>query len=223
MRPGALAIGVLLACALAGCSGYHWKRYNGALGDVRTVAIQPITNHSYEAGAEALVNDALLREFQGRGDLRVVKDPKHADLVLTGTLFPLSTRARSFSSVAFALEYEVVMNIDLSARRANGTVIRFGPGVLTAAEIYLSSSDIEVQRKNRQEALRRISVVIAGRVHDALGEKLVAAAAAPAAASVPAPAPATTPGAAPAEPAAPAPATPTPAPTPAPAPERVAP
>ena len=193
MRRRALAA-LALACALVGCSGYRWLRYGGALGDVHTVAIQPVINHSYEPGAEALVNDALLREFQQRGSVKVVKDPEHADIVLSGALLPLSTRARSFSSVAFALEYEVQMSLDLSARRASGGVIRFGPGVLHGAEIYLASSDVEVQRKNREEAIRRICAVMAERVHDALAEKLIAAAATPA----PAPAPAEPPAPAPA-------------------------
>jgi hypothetical protein len=199
MRPRSLAMLALVAplvCALVGCSGYRWLRYGGALGEVRSIAIQPLNNHSYEAGAEALVNDALLREFQRRGSVRLVKDPEHADIVLSGSLLPLITRARSFSSVAFALEYEVQMSLDLSARRTSGNVIRFGPGVLRGTEIYLASSDVEVLRKNRQEAIRRICAVLAERVHDALAEKLIADAAAPAASLTPA------------KPAAPAPAAP---------------
>lgn len=202
MRARALAtpaLAALLTCAAAACSGYHWQRYGGALGDARTVAIEPVSNHSYDAGVEALVNDALMREFQRRGSVRLSKDPGHADVVLFGTLQPLVTRARSFSSVAYALEYEVTVTLTLSARRSNGSVIHFGPGVLHTSEIYLASSDVEVTRKNREEAIRRTCVVLAERVHDALAEKLLAAA------ETPAPSPSPT-----------APTAPSPAPMPAP-------
>ena len=167
-----LLAAALLASALTGCSGYHWVHYGGALGDVRRVAIMPLSNHSYEPGADAVASDALLREFQRRGGVAVVSDPKDADLVLSGSVLPFGTYTRSFDSIAFALEYQVSMGLELSVRRRDGTAIHFGPGVLRESELYLASSDIEVQRKNREEAIRRLSTVLATRVHDALAEKL---------------------------------------------------
>ena len=38
---------------------------------------------------------------------------------------------------------------------------------------YLASADAEALRKNREEALRRLATVLAGRVYDALYESLV--------------------------------------------------
>ena len=35
-------------------------------------------------------------------------------------------------------------------------------------EIYLASSDVEAGRKNREEALRRISQILAGRIVEAI-------------------------------------------------------
>jgi hypothetical protein len=164
----------LLAGALAACSTYHLVRYTGALGSVHRIAIKPLGNHSYEPGADAMMSDALLREFQRRGDVDIVANPNDADLVLSGSVLPFGTGARSFSSVAFALEYEVSMSIDLQAKQRDGKSIHFGPGVLRASELYLASSDVEVLRKNREEAIRRVSVLLASRVHDALAEKLTA-------------------------------------------------
>jgi len=165
---------VLLAAALAACSTYHLVRYSGALGSVRRIAIKPLSNHSYEPGVDAVMSDALLREFQRRGDVDVVTNPDDADLVLSGSVLPLGTGARSFSSVAFALEYEVSMGVELTAKKRDGKSVRFGPGILRASELYLASSDVEVLRKNREEAIRRVSVLLASRVHDALAEKLTA-------------------------------------------------
>jgi hypothetical protein len=195
-----LLAAALLASALTGCSGYRWVHYGGALGDVRRVAILPLGNKSYEPGADALASDALLREFQRRGSVVVVSDPKDADLVLSGSVLPFGTHTRSFSSVAFALEYEVSMGLELSVRRRDGTSIRFGPGVLRESELYLASSDVEVQRKNREEAIRRLSTVLASRVHDALAEKLSAPAEPARPAASPAAEPGGPPAARPAEP-----------------------
>ena len=52
----------------------------------------------------------------------------------------------------------------------------FGPdrqALREQCERYLASADVEVQRKNRQEALREVSRLVAGRVYDALYESLV--------------------------------------------------
>jgi hypothetical protein len=81
-------------------------------------------------------------------------------------------RRRSFSSILFALEYEVRMELGLSVARRDGTPVPIDPHALTEAERYLASSDVEVTRTNRQEALRRLAGVLAGRVHDALYERI---------------------------------------------------
>ena len=166
---------VLAASALLGCSGYRVVRYGEGLGDVQRVAVEPLRNESYEPGVERLVTDALLREFARRGGVTVVRNPASADLVLSGSVLPLITRSRSFSSVELALEFEVELPLRLAARRADGTAVEFDRSLLRDWELYLASADVEVERKNRQEALRRLSQVIAGRVHDALSERLAAA------------------------------------------------
>ncbi len=167
-RGGAL----LLLAATLGC-GYQWVRYEQGLGDVRRVAIETLRNESYEPGVEMVVTDALLREFLRRGSVRLVETPRAADLVLSGAVLPLQTRGRSFSSAVFALEYEVVLRLALEARRGDGAPVPLHGSTLQEAEIYLSSADVEVTRKNREEAIRRLAGVLAGRVHDVLAEGLV--------------------------------------------------
>ena len=165
----------LLAVALLfglGCSGYQLVRTGESLGDVRRVSIETLRNDSYEPGIDALVSEALLREFLRRGAARLVRDPAQADLVLSGAVRPLNTRTRSGSTSSLGLEYEVELQLDLSATRADGQVLAFHPGILRDREIYLTSANVEATRKNRDEALRRIAGTIASRVHDALTERL---------------------------------------------------
>lgn len=169
------AVLVVAAAGLAGCSGYRLVRYGGGLGDVKRVAVQPLRNQSFEAGIERMVTDALLREFERRGGVTVVRNPAGADLVLSGVVQPLQTRSRSFSSVELALEFEVELAISLSARRPDGSELELDSGLLKEWELYLASADVEVERKNREEALRRLAGLLATRVHDALSEQLAAA------------------------------------------------
>lgn len=179
LPPRALVLAGLLAVAasasLLGCAGYQMVGGGAGLGDVRRIAVQPLANRSYEPGIERMVTDALVREFQRRGGAAVVRDPAGADLVISGTVQPVVTRSRSFSSVELALEFEVELAVDLVAERPDGTAVDLDRSVLRDWELYLASADVEVERKNREEALRRLSTLLATRVHDALSERLATA------------------------------------------------
>jgi hypothetical protein len=170
-----LAVVVFVVGGLSACSSYRMVRHATALGDVQRVAIQPLRNESYEPGVDRLVTDALRREFSRRGGVQLVRNAAGADLVLSGAVLPLTTRSRSFSSVELALEFEVELPLRLVAERPDGRRLDLDRSVLRDWELYLASADVEVERKNREEALRRLSQLLAGRVHDALAERLAAA------------------------------------------------
>lgn len=165
-------MGSLLAVLGAGC-GYKLVSYRGALGDVRRVSISALRNDSMASGYGAVVTDALVAEFQRRGALQVVNDPAQADLLIGGRIASIRAGARSFSSVVLALEYQVTVTIALDITKRDGTKVPIDPGALTESEIYVASPDAEVILTNQQEALRRVATVIAGRVHDALFERLM--------------------------------------------------
>lgn len=169
-----LAVVFLVAGGLSACSSYRMVRHAAALGDVQRVAIPPLRNESFEPGIDRLVTDALRREFARRGGVQLVRNAAGADLVLSGAVLPLTTRSRSFSSVELALEFEVELPLRLVAERPDGTVLDLDSSVLRDWELYLASADVEIERKNREEALRRLALVLAGRVHDALAERLAA-------------------------------------------------
>jgi len=170
-RRGLALASVALALSIGAC-GYSFVRYGGGLGDVRRVAIRGLVNDSYEPGVEAIVSDALTREFRQRGALRLVDDPKAADLVIGGSVKRVEVRPESFDSVLFALEYEVHLELGIVIERRDGSPVVIDPNVLAESELYLASADIEVTRTNRQEALRRLAGLLAGRIHDALYERI---------------------------------------------------
>lgn len=166
MRGLALTV-VLVLFAASGC-GYSIVRYSGGIGDVRSVAVVTPSNASYEPGIERLVADALRREFLKRGAVRLIENPSAADLVLDGRVLPVRGQAQSFTSTVVALEVEVTLALDLAATRRDGADVPIDARALYETERYLASADAEAMRKNREEALRRASQVLAGRVYDAL-------------------------------------------------------
>ena len=161
-----------LVAASLGC-GYTFAGYDAGFQDIRTVAIRTPENATFVPGVEYVVADALRREFLRRGVPRVIEDPAAADLVLDGKVREVRTQGRSFSSVIFTLEYELVLTLDLEARRADGTLLPIGGSALQEAELYLASADVEAMRKNRDEALRRVAGVLAQRVHESLFEAAI--------------------------------------------------
>jgi len=160
----------LLLCA-AGC-GYTLVRQSQSLAGIQTVAIETPRNDSYEPGVELVIADALRREFLRRGAVRVIDASTGADLVLDGEVHRIRTSGRSFDSVVLAVEYELTLSLALRATRPDGSRVPIDARALRETEIYSASADVEATRKNRQEALRHLAVVLAGRVHDSLAESL---------------------------------------------------
>jgi hypothetical protein len=160
---------LVLACAAAGC-GYQLVDYARPEGAKRRVALPTLRNDSYEPGVELLVADALRREFLRRGAFQLSDDPKTADVVISGSVLPLQTQSTSFSSVVLALEFQVSLTLELSARRSDGSEVALDSRSLRETERYLASADVNALRRNREEALRRIASVLAVRVHDEVFE-----------------------------------------------------
>jgi hypothetical protein len=154
-----------------GC-GYSLVRQGGALGDVRTVSIVTPSNETGEPGAEYVVADALRREFLRRGTVRLVEDPSLADLALRSQVRGLYSRPSSVDSVVLAIEYELTLELDLEVRRREGSEVPLDQGALRESERYVTSADVEVTRKNRQEALRQLASVLAGRAYLMLQETI---------------------------------------------------
>lgn len=164
----AIALASLALGAATGCGYRLAGGTEDALASLGAMAILTPRNDSVQPGVERIVADALRRELLRRGGADLTEDPGAAQLVVSGRVLSLATIPRSFSSVAFTLEYEVTMVLFLQAQKADGSPVAIDPTRLVEAERYLSSADPETQRKNREEALRRVSSVVASRFFDTL-------------------------------------------------------
>lgn len=160
--------------SLGGC-GYKLVRPPSAAtggGQALLVSVPPLVNDSFEPGVDALLTDALRREFLRRGGVRLVDASGSADIVIEGRIHPLETFVTSVSSVAAALEHQVEVEVDLRARRSDGTEIQLASTSFVEWELYLESADVQAARKNRDEALRRVASMIATRFHEVLAASL---------------------------------------------------
>jgi len=167
------AILLLVSLGLQPACGYRVPHRGSVSPEAPKVAIETLENDSSEPGLELMVTDAIRRELLARGGMRLVSHPHEADLVVEGSVMPVETRTQSFSSVVLALEYTLTLSLDLELRRADGKIVTLDPLALRDREIYLVSADVEAGRKNRQEALRRVSVLLASRVIDAVDRELL--------------------------------------------------
>lgn len=162
---------LLLGCLL-GC-GYRFVQY-GPDGETRQkISVVTLVNDSAEPGVELLASQALRHEILARGGLGLSSDPSEADFTLRGRVLPIRTASRSFTGVVLAREYEVTLRLELRVdplRPEDGALSRTE---FEATEIYLASADAAVLRKNRQEALRFLSGLLASRVHDAMDRDLL--------------------------------------------------
>lgn len=166
-----LRLTALALIQLAGSScGYKLIDYSEPIAGLGSVAVQTFKNDSYEPGVEFVVADALRREFLRRGAVVLVDDAIDADLVVSGVVEPIVTRARSFSSIALALEWEVSLQLAVFAERSDGTRTLLEGDATRATERYFASADIEATRKNRDEAIRTLASGLASHVHDMLYE-----------------------------------------------------
>ncbi len=167
-RAAAAAL-LALATGSAGGCGYTLVGVSGppALG---RVAVHLLENGSGHAGVERVVADALRREVLGRAGAELVEDDANADWVVTGRVQPLQVVPASLSPVVLTLEYQLSLSLDLHARARDGREVKVDARELRESEHFLSSSDAEAQRKNRDEALHRVSRVLAARFLDRLDE-----------------------------------------------------
>ena len=153
----------------AGC-GYHLRGGGDSLPeDVRTVALTPFVNNTYDAEIELLISSALSSEFSKGSRLMVLPEAK-ADTILTGTLISIDDRPVSFSSNDVASEYRITIKVDALLSRNGGDVVWKGKGIEEVEDYQSVPGDIEETEKNRYEARQKIAVEMANLIYDRLFE-----------------------------------------------------
>jgi hypothetical protein len=160
----------IVSCFLLVFAACGYRLAAGDLRDVGAVAIVTPRNEAGEPGLDRIVADALRRELLRRSGARLAENPATADVVVSGRVLDVETSARSLSSVVLVLEYETNVLLELEATR--GAKKWIAATRLQESERHLASADVEAQRKNRDEAVRRIASVLASRFLDLLGDEV---------------------------------------------------
>jgi len=162
----------LLALTLLGCS-YRFVGYAATHegGKPRRIAVVTLENDSYEPGIELMVSEALRREILSRGGFALVEPGASPDYTLRGRVLRLQTRSESFTGDVLAREYQVTLRFEVRLDGERGRLL--DDELYSAQEVYLASADAAVLRKNRQEALRYLSGLLATRVHDTLDREVL--------------------------------------------------
>ncbi len=133
-----------------------------------SVWIRTFANDTLEPGVELMLGRALRREFLRAGPIRLVEDAASADYSISGRVNSVETASRSFSTGVRALEFRLIMRVRIEVTASDERGLPIRPLALAESEIYLASADIEVSRKNREEALRRLAGLLASRIYDEL-------------------------------------------------------
>ncbi len=142
----------------------------GLPSNVERIQLEPLENRSNVPGLEQMISDALAEEFSRRGQIQPVysDEPGGDALRLGGVIRDAEIRPSALSPVGLALELEISLTVELDLVRAGDGSLVWDDYAVVLTERFLGSQDPGVHDSNRIEALRRMSVELAGRVADAL-------------------------------------------------------
>ena len=103
--------------ALGGC-GYQFVGESTLLPkDSKTIYVEPFVNRSRDVGMEKELTSALRGEFYRRGQLRIVDQVDQADVILSGVVRSLDSSVASVNRRDEVLQFESVLNLDVTLRR----------------------------------------------------------------------------------------------------------
>jgi len=158
----------LAPLAGAGC-GY---RLAGASGDPVPVSVGTLTNDTAEPGVELVLGAALRRELERAGGFRLVERAVPAAYAVRGRVTGVETLGRTFTPGVRALEYTLTVHLELAVTAPGGRPVPLDPFAMRAVDVYFASTDVEIGRKNRDEALRRLAAMLAARIRRELERDL---------------------------------------------------
>ncbi len=153
----------LAALAIFVASGCGYRLAHSPGPDV-PVRVSTLTNDTLEPGVELMLASALRREIDRTGGLRLVERATTSGYQVGGRVLRVETVSRTFTPGVRALEYTVTVQLELRVTGPGGRRVAIDPFAQRASEIYLASTDVQISRKNRDEALRRVAALLADRI-----------------------------------------------------------
>ncbi|MEA3240835.1 MAG: LptE family protein [Pseudomonadota bacterium] len=163
-----LTVFLIVVLFLPACLGYHFRGSGNNLpADIKTVAIIPFGNQTYESLVETYMVNFLVNEFSRSKRLKVVGE-KDADLVISGAVLNISTNSISYVGDDQAYEYRVKVKIEVEARDVRRDFVIWQNKRMTEVEEYHTSGvphDVQIQKRI---AMQKVCKVLAENIHDRL-------------------------------------------------------
>jgi len=135
------------------------------------VDLRPFTNESLVPDGGAYIA-ARLREEMQRSGFRGRFDRSMADYLIEGTLRGIQLNVVSQGAQNYALEYRMTIYVDIRVTEvARGRLLWKEDGLSNSASFY-SGSDFQYTQSNYRVAFQEISLRLARRISQTLGEIL---------------------------------------------------
>ncbi|MCH2184943.1 LPS assembly lipoprotein LptE [Myxococcota bacterium] len=161
LHSSGIAVLLLTSLPLWGGCGY---RLAAAGSDTVAVRVNTLTNDSIEPGIGLTLAAALRRETERTPGFRLVESAGVPAYTVSGRVRSVDTFGRTFTPSIIAIEYTVTIQLDVILRGPGQELLKVDPFAQQASEIYLASADLQISQKNREEALRRVSMLLADRL-----------------------------------------------------------
>ena len=158
--------GILLGTLLlAGC-GYQVRgRETNLAPEIHSLAIPIFSNRTDQTGIESDVAQALAAKFISTKQLSVTTRSS-ADALLSGTVVSFSaTPVAVATSTRVSTEYRATIVVEFTFQTLREGKVLFRE-VVSEWRNYEVVSDLNATELNKREAIRRISVLLAERVHE---------------------------------------------------------
>ncbi|MFQ5482208.1 MAG: LPS assembly lipoprotein LptE [Nitrospinaceae bacterium] len=147
------AAGFLACVLLIPACGYRLVGTGSALPPhIKTLAVPLFRNTSAEPTLQRQLTETIRRAFITDGRLRLVDDPKKADLLLKGTLNFYDIRAVAFNENDVATQYWVYLGIEMVARDQVKKSAYLRENFRTRWD-YRASANVVDSESERQKAL----------------------------------------------------------------------
>jgi len=160
---------LLFILGIAGC-GYHFiGQESEVLSGIHSIAIPYFSNKSYEAGLERYLTEALVDEFVKSRMVPIV-DEGDADALIRGQIENFREFEISYDRDDMALEYRAQVVLDITLEKKDTGEVLWRNKEFLHFEDYRVSPEIAVTEANKEQAIKKIAVEMAERIHDSIIE-----------------------------------------------------
>ena len=157
---------ILLGALLVGSCGYQLRgRETNLPPGIHSLAIPIFANQTDQTGVETDVVQALTAKFISSKRLAVTTR-NSADALLSGTVKTFSTAPVAVTtSTQVSTEYRATLTVFFTFQGTKDGKVLFREE-MSEWRNYPVESDLNATEQNKREAIRRISVLLAERIHE---------------------------------------------------------